>query len=75
MKRLLNGYIETFYVLGDKDKNGFLNHTNSKTLITDPIKARKFENSKDALDYFIQNKINFDEELFAHQIRVTVELI
>jgi len=75
MKRLLNGYIETFYVLGDEKGNGFINHTNSKTLITDPIRSRKFENEEEALVYYTQNKNNFNEELFAHQIRVTVELI
>ncbi|HEY5561960.1 MAG TPA: hypothetical protein VIK72_09455 [Clostridiaceae bacterium] len=74
MKRFLNGYVENFYVLGNKAGNGFINHSSSKILITDPMKSRKFDSLKEALDFIEENKNSY-EQLFPHQIKVTVELI
>lgn len=74
MRRLLHGYIETFFVLGDQEGIGFVNHT-GKVLITDPAKAMRFENIEDAMNYYDQNKNNFSEKLRTHEIRITVELI
>lgn len=76
MKRLLNGYVETFFVLGNQVGNLFINHNhNSKIQVSDPLKAMKFETRNDAIDYLIQNKNNYSETLFVHEIRVTVELV
>jgi len=74
MKRLLNGYVETFYVLGNRAGSGFINHSSSKILITDPMKSRKFSDLKEALDFMEEHKNSY-EPLFPHQIRITVELI
>ena len=51
MRSILNGYVETFFVLGNEYGNAFINHSSSKALITDPLKSRKFENLKDALAF------------------------
>jgi|GEM_PF-2086646 len=70
-----NGYIKTFYVLGNEKGNGFINHSSSKILITDPLRSRHFKNSKEALDFKMKNKNNYKDELFVHHVRVIVELI
>jgi len=76
MRRLLNGYIDTFFVLGNESGKAFVNHnTKSHTLITDPMGAKRFNSVNEALDYCNKCKNNYLEELFVHQIRVTVELI
>jgi len=76
MRRLLNGYIDTFYVLGNEDGKAFVNHnTKSAILITDPMRAIKFDSKEEASSYNEQNKNNYKEKLIVHQIRVTVELI
>jgi len=76
VRRILNGYIDTFYVLGNEEGKAFMNHnTKSAILITDPMRARKFESRKDATNYNEQNGNNYSKLLFVHQIRVTVELI
>jgi hypothetical protein len=75
MRSILNGYVDTFYVLGNKEGNGFINHTSSKVFVTDPMRTRKFEDLKSALDFKEKNKNNYDQEIFPHQIRITVELI
>jgi len=76
MRRLLNGYINTFYVLGNKTGKAFVNHNiKSSILITDPMRAKKFNSMSEASDYYNKCRNNYDGELFVHQIRVTVELI
>lgn len=76
MRRLLNGYIDTFFVLGNESGKAFVNHnTKSHTLITDPMRAKRFNSKDEASDYYDGCKDNYYEELFVHQIKVTVELI
>ena len=76
MRRLLNGYIDTFYVLGNKDGKAFVNqNTKSVILITDPMRAKKFNSIDEASDYNDKFRSDYLEYLFVHQIRITVELI
>jgi len=76
MRRLLSGYIDTFYVLGNELGKAFVNHNiKSSILITDPMRAKKFNSKDEASDYCNKCKNNYSEELSVHKIRVTVELI
>jgi len=76
MRRILNGYIDTFYVLGNKDGKAFVNqNTKSVILITDPMRAKKFNSRDEASDYNDKFRNDYLEYLFVHQIRITVELI
>ena len=62
MRRLLNGYIDTFYVLGNKTGKAFVNHnTKSSTLITDPMRAKRFNSENEASDYCNKCKNNYSE--------------
>ncbi|HBD95571.1 MAG TPA: hypothetical protein DC057_15480 [Spirochaetia bacterium] len=70
-----NGYIKSFFVLGNESGKAFINHHSSKVLISDPMKSRMFDSYKDALDFNVQFKNNYSEKLFVYQIRVTVELV
>ena len=70
-----NGYIMIFYVLGNKKGNCFVNHNKkSKLLITDPMRAIKFDTWGEALNWDEQNKNNYIEEIYVHEIKVTIEL-
>jgi len=76
MRSILNGYVETFYVLGNKDGKAFVNHnTKSFVLITDPMRAKKFDSREEASDYHDKCRNDYLEYLFVHQIRITVELV
>jgi len=71
-----NGYIKYFYVLGSKTGDGFMNHNiKSNKLVTDLLRAKKFDTVKEALEYYKKVKCNYLEELISHRVRVIVELI
>jgi len=44
-------------------------------LITDPMRAKKFDSREEASDYHDKCRNDYLEYLFVHQIRITVELI
>ena len=74
VKSLPNGYVREIYVLGNKEGNQFINHK-GKTLITDPLRSKMFENYKEAMEFNQENRNKYLEELFVHCFRVMVEKI
>lgn len=76
VQSLQNGYIKYFYVLGTKQGDEFINHNHkSKTLVTDPLRAKKFDTIEEALEYYKEVENNYNVELICHRVRVMVELI